>query len=137
MVTRSYTAPAVNLWLTGQKKKHVIVEEIRSHLTPFSFLHIFPQNEHEQLLTERLEAIGIAIERGVELIDFSENGEGIIARLRGPDGAEERCAASYLAGCDGARSTVRQLMGTSLSGGKRQHVFYFADLRGEGPAFNG
>jgi 2-polyprenyl-6-methoxyphenol hydroxylase-like FAD-dependent oxidoreductase len=137
VVKRSYRAPAVNLWLKGQKKTRVIVEEIRSHLTPFSFLQIFPQNEHEQLLTERLEAIGTAVERGVELVDFAEAGEEIVARLRSADGAEERCAVSYLAGCDGARSTVRQIMGTSLSGGRRQHVFYVADIRGEGPAFDG
>jgi 2-polyprenyl-6-methoxyphenol hydroxylase-like FAD-dependent oxidoreductase len=137
VIRRSYTAPAVNLWLKGQKKTHVLLEEIRSHLTPFSFLQVFPQNEHERLLTERLKAIGIEVERGVELIDFSETDEKIVARLRGADGAEEQCETSYLAGCDGAHSTVRRIMGTNVSGGKRQHVFYVADLHGEGPAFNG
>jgi 2-polyprenyl-6-methoxyphenol hydroxylase-like FAD-dependent oxidoreductase len=137
VVKRSYTAPGVNLWLKGQKKTHVLLEEIRSHLTPFAFLQVFPQNEHERLLTERLSAIGIAVERGVELIDFVEQGDKIVARLRRADGAEELRETSYLAGCDGALSTVRQITGTNLRGGKRQQVFYVADINGAGPAFNG
>ncbi len=137
VIRRSYTTPAANLWLKGQKKTRVLLEEIRSHLTPFSFLQVFPQNEHERLQIGRLGAMGIKVERGVELVDFDETGEKIVARLRGGDGVEERCETSYLAGCDGARSTVRQILGTNLSGGKRQHVFYVADLHGAGPAFNG
>src|ERR1700744_2168202 len=42
VIKRSYTAPAVNLWLKGQKKTRFRLAVICSHLTPFSFLHVVP-----------------------------------------------------------------------------------------------
>ena len=92
-------------------------ERIASDLTSYPFLHIFPQDQHEQLLIERLEALGISVERRTELVSFTDDGERVIARLRGPEGQEETCEASYIAGCDGARSTVRETIGTGFPGG--------------------
>src|SRR5262249_49057928 len=43
----------------------------------------------------------------------------------------------YLAGCDGARSKVREAIGTGFPGGTYQHLFYVADVEAEGPALNG
>ncbi|MCL2429266.1 MAG: FAD-dependent monooxygenase [Alphaproteobacteria bacterium] len=51
-----------------------------------------------------------------ELLSFEDRGSGVIATLRGPDGAEEEVAAAYLVGADGGSSTVRQLMGIAMSG---------------------
>ena len=36
--------------------------------------------------------------------------------LRGADGASKSCEASYLAGCDGARSEVREKLGIRVMG---------------------
>src|SRR6185436_3015982 len=41
------------------------------------------------------------------------------------------------AGCDGARSTVREVMGTGFPGGTYRQVFYVADVAATGPAING
>jgi hypothetical protein len=81
--------------------------------------------------------MGVAVERQTELVGYSDDGNGITARLRRPDGQEEECQARYLAGCDGARSLVRQTMGTGFPGGTYQQVFYVADMEGSGPAMNG
>ncbi len=59
------------------------------------------------------------------------------ATLRRADGAEETCEASYLAGCDGARSTVREALATGFPGGTYSDIFYVADVEGSGPATNG
>ena len=32
----------------------------------------------------------------------------VLAKLKLPDGSQETCAAAYIAGCDGAHSTVRE-----------------------------
>ena len=57
--------------------------------------------------------------------------------LKRPDGSEETCSCTYLAGCDGARSRVREIIGTGFPGGTYEHFFYVADVEAAGPAING
>jgi FAD binding domain-containing protein len=57
--------------------------------------------------------------------------------LRGPDGSEQECEAIYLAGCDGARSKVREIIGTGFPGGTYRHLFYVADVEATGAALDG
>ena len=90
-----------------------------------------------ELLIQRLEAMGVAVERQTELLRFSDTGDHVAATLRRPDGQEETCEASYLAGCDGAHSLVRETIGTGFPGGTYQQVFYVADVNATGPAFDG
>jgi 2-polyprenyl-6-methoxyphenol hydroxylase-like FAD-dependent oxidoreductase len=108
VIKYGHKVPAVNLWVKGKPAARVPFERIASDLTPYPFLHIFPQDQHERLLIERLKALGVSVERRTELASFTDEGERVIARLRGPDGEEETCGASYIAGCDGARSRVRE-----------------------------
>ena len=137
LVDKGHKVPAVNLWAEGERKAHLDFSHIGADLTPYSFLQIFPQDEHERLLIERLKEIGVVVERHTELIGFSENEDYVMARLRGPDGHEQPCKANYIAGCDGAHSLVRQTIGTGFPGGTYQHVFYVADVEASGPAING
>ena len=132
-----HKVPAVNLWVKGEPATRLSFERIGSNLTPYSFLHIFPQDHHERLLIERLQALGVSVERRTELVSFTEEGGQVIARLRGPQGREERCEASYIAGCDGAHSTVRDGIGIGFPGGTYRQVFYVADVEAAGPPING
>src|SRR5947207_9403963 len=95
VLKQGHKVPAVNLWVKGEPATRLSFERIGSDLTPYSFLQIFPQDEHERLLIGRLEALGVSIERPTELLSFTDEGGRVIARLRGPDGQEETCAASY------------------------------------------
>jgi FAD binding domain-containing protein len=79
----------------------------------------------------------VSVERKTELLSYSDTGEHVSVTLRGADGQEEVCEARYLAGCDGARSIVRQKMGTGFHGGTYQQVFYVADVDAAGPALDG
>ena len=110
---------------------------MRATLTPYAFLQIFPQDQHERLLIERLEALGVSIERRTELVSFTDEGERVIARLRGPEGLENSCEVSYIAGCDVARSIVRETIGTGLPGGTYRQLFYVADVEAAGPPLDG
>src|SRR5690242_10494464 len=132
-----HKVPAVNLWVKGKPATRLPFERIGADLTPYSFLHIFPQDHHERLLIERLQALGVSVERRTEVVSFTEEGGEVMARLRGPQGREERCEASYIAGCDGAHSTVRDGIGIGFPGGTYRQVFYVADVEAAGPPING
>jgi 2-polyprenyl-6-methoxyphenol hydroxylase-like FAD-dependent oxidoreductase len=137
VVAGGHRVPAVNLWVRGEAAARLSFENIGSRLTPYPFLHIFPQDQHERLLIERLQALDVAIERRTELIGFANEENGVTARLRGPGGQEVHCAATYIAGCDGARSIVRETIGTGFPGGTYRQIFYVADVEAAGAALNG
>jgi 2-polyprenyl-6-methoxyphenol hydroxylase-like FAD-dependent oxidoreductase len=66
VVAKGYTVPGFRLWIGGREAARVPFEEIVSDLTPYGFLHIFPQDEHERLLIDRpsrLWRAGRAIDR--------------------------------------------------------------------------
>ena len=137
VVEHGHKVPAVNLWVEGKRATRLPFEAIGEDLTPYAFLEIFPQDQHERLLIERLEEFGVSVERRTELESFIDAGDRITARLRSPDGQEESCEASYIAGCDGARSIVREALGTGFPGGTYRQIFYVADIEAAGPAING
>ncbi len=132
-----HKVPAVNLWTRGRRRARVDFDNAGAGLTRYPFLQIFPQDEHERLLTERLRAAGVEVERGTELTGFSDDGQRITARLSRADGGEEVCESDWLAGCDGAGSTVRHLLGVGFPGGTYDHVYYVADIEAAGPAIDG
>jgi 2-polyprenyl-6-methoxyphenol hydroxylase-like FAD-dependent oxidoreductase len=121
----------------GERAAQVTFESLGADLTPYPFLHMYPQDQHERLLIERLAQMGVSVQRQTELLDFTDDGERVIARLRGPDGTEHDWEASYLAGCDGARSVVRETTGTGFPGGTYKQVFYVADVDATGPSLDG
>lgn len=136
-VERGLRFAAANLWVGGRKVARAAFGAFGAGLSPFPYALILPQDEHEPLLIEHLARAGVAVERRTELLGFRDDGARVLARLKRPDGAEEACAASHLAGCDGARSTVRAVLGTGFPGGTYGRVFYVADARAAGPAVNG
>jgi 2-polyprenyl-6-methoxyphenol hydroxylase-like FAD-dependent oxidoreductase len=137
VIARGHKVPAVNLWVTGKTAARLSFETIGSDLTPYSFLQIFPQDQHERLLIDRLLDYGVSVDRRTELVDFADQGDRVTARIQGPDGNEANCEASYIAGCDGARSKVREMIGTGFPGGTYRQVFYVADVDAAGPAVDG
>lgn len=137
VVERGHKVPAVNLWVRGQHAARVPFETVGANLTPYAFLEIFPQDQHERLLIERLGNFGVAVERNIELTGFTDMGDHVVARLRRADGSEETAEAAWIAGCDGARSVVRETIGAGFPGGTYRQVFYVADIEGDGPAIDG
>ncbi|MGA2190518.1 MAG: FAD-dependent monooxygenase [Steroidobacteraceae bacterium] len=137
IVEKGYSVPGARLWFEGRQAARIPFTEIASGLTPYAFLHIFPQDEHERLLIEHLRGQGVEVERSTELAAFADEGHQIHARLRGPDGQERHVYSDFIAGCDGARSKVREVIGSGFPGGTYPQVFYVADVAGEGSAFNG
>jgi 2-polyprenyl-6-methoxyphenol hydroxylase-like FAD-dependent oxidoreductase len=122
----------LNLWVKGRRAARVLLQRAGEGLTPYDFALVFPQGAHERLLIERLGELGVRVERKTELLRFSQNDAGVTATLRRPDASEEVCEAAYLAGCDGASSTVRGQLGVGFPGGTYTGLFYVADIEAMG-----
>jgi 2-polyprenyl-6-methoxyphenol hydroxylase-like FAD-dependent oxidoreductase len=136
VVDRGLKFIAANLWVRGRQVGHVRLGDMGVGLSPYPYILIFPQDEHERFLIDRLIELGVHVERPMELLGFEDQGERIIARLKRADGIEETCEAAYLAGCDGARSVVREQLATGFPGGTYAHMFYVADAEATGPVMN-
>ena len=128
---------AANLWVTGHKVARAVFGEMGAGLSPFPYAQIYPQDEHERLLIERLAQAGVEVERETELLDFEDAAGGVRAHLKRADGTRETCEAAYLAGCDGAHSSVREKLQIGFPGGTYTHLFYVADVEAGGAAMNG
>jgi 2-polyprenyl-6-methoxyphenol hydroxylase-like FAD-dependent oxidoreductase len=137
VVAAGRKAIAANLWVTGRKVAHAVFGEMGVGLSPFPYALVYPQDEHERLLVERLREAGVTVERQTELLRFEETAEGVTGHLRRADGGEETCKAAYIAGCDGARSTIREALGVGFPGGTYEHLFYVADVEASGDTMNG
>ncbi|HZZ38811.1 MAG TPA: FAD-dependent monooxygenase, partial [Acidobacteriaceae bacterium] len=137
VVERGRHVTAVNLWATGKKVTRAVFANMGAGLSPFPFALVFPQDEHERLLIDRLAALGVAVERHTELLGFEDAGGHILARLQLPGGSVQTCTASFIAGCDGAHSVVRQSLHIGFPGGEYTHLFYVADVQASGPTVNG
>jgi 2-polyprenyl-6-methoxyphenol hydroxylase-like FAD-dependent oxidoreductase len=132
-----YPIQAFNVWAEGEHRARIPLGAIGEGLTPYPFLHIYPQDRHERLLVERLAAGGLEVERNTTLAGFDDQGDQLTARLQRTDGSEETCAARYVIGCDGAHSAVRHAIGAGFPGATYRQVFYVADIEGDSPALNG
>ena len=111
VVDRGRKMTTVNLWTTGRHVSRVIFGDMGRGLSPFPYALIYPQDEHERLLIDRLATAGVRVERQTELVAFEQTSDGVRARLRRADGATNACEAAYLVGCDGAHSAVREGLG--------------------------
>jgi 2-polyprenyl-6-methoxyphenol hydroxylase-like FAD-dependent oxidoreductase len=136
VIDRGHKVAAVNLWVKARPAARIPLGNLGQGLSPFPYPIIFPQDEHEALLIKRLSALGVEIERQVELSDFEDRGAEIRATLR-KAGSLEVGSYAYLAGCDGARSRVREVLGTGFPGGTYDHLFYVADVEAAGSPMNG
>lgn len=99
--------------------------------TPHPYGLMLPQSETERLLEERLDALGVEVERRVELSRFVADEDAVTAFLHRPDGSEETLDV------DGAHSAVRHGLGAGFEGDTMPSHFVLADLHlAGGPPLN-
>jgi 2-polyprenyl-6-methoxyphenol hydroxylase-like FAD-dependent oxidoreductase len=137
VVERGRRVVAANLWVAGKHSAHAVLGAMGKGISPYAYALVYPQDEHEQLLVGHLAEAGIEVERRAELTAFEDRGDRIVARLKRADGGVETCEARYIAGCDGANSTVRNALNIGFPGGTYNHLFYVADVNARGPVMNG
>lgn len=114
-IERGLKSPGFSLYSDGKRLTRVNFEE---HLlnSPYPYVLMLPQHETEKLLTEHLQSHGSAIEWQVELVQLTQDEQGVEAVLRHADGQEEHVRVGWLVGCDGAHSAVRHLLGLNFAG---------------------
>ena len=93
---------------------------------PYGFVAL-PQYDVERILTDYLTDHGVAIERGVALASFAQDGDAVTARLEGP-GGRDTVRARYLVGCDGAHSIVRKGLGLAFLGDAFPEQYMLGDV---------
>src|ERR1700704_2569354 len=67
----------LNLWVRRGKAARVPMARMGEGLSPFPYALTFPQDAHEKLLIERLDALGVKVERRTELVRFDQHPEGV------------------------------------------------------------
>jgi 2-polyprenyl-6-methoxyphenol hydroxylase-like FAD-dependent oxidoreductase len=132
VVARGIKMETASMRSRGKEKARISLKNMGGELSPYPFALSLPQDEHEQFLNTKLAALGVKVEWNTELKSLTQDANGVQAVLsRG--GVEETASASYLAGCDGARSAVRQGLGIGFPGGTYEHFFYVADVKLDKP----
>jgi 2-polyprenyl-6-methoxyphenol hydroxylase-like FAD-dependent oxidoreductase len=137
VIAHGREVPGANLWVNGRRVARAVLGNMGAGISPYPYALIYPQDEHERLLIDRLRQAGASVERKTEIIGFEERGDRIVARLERADGNMDSCEAAFLAGCDGAHSRVRETLSIGFSGGTYEHLFYVADVEAGGPVMNG
>jgi 2-polyprenyl-6-methoxyphenol hydroxylase-like FAD-dependent oxidoreductase len=122
-----------NMWAQGRRAARLPLGDIGRGLSPYPFLLILGQDDNERLLGEALRDQGVTVTWNTELVGLAQETDRVIAQLKQPDGTTRELSASWVAGCDGARSAVRELSGIAFHGAPYEHVFFVADTQMTGP----
>jgi 2-polyprenyl-6-methoxyphenol hydroxylase-like FAD-dependent oxidoreductase len=104
---------------------HVSLEHLDS---AYRFVLLVPQHETERVLEEHLEALGVRVERGVELTAFSQSPASVTATLSRANAQAETLESGWLLGCDGAHSFVRHALQKPFEGSTMATNFVLADV---------
>ncbi len=94
-----------------------------------AYLLGIPQPVIERLLEEHAIALGARVRRGRAVTALQQDGEGVTVELAGG----ERLRARHLVGCDGARSTVRKLLGVGFPGEPSRNERLMGEMKADAP----
>jgi len=140
-VAAGFWAKGATMYGNGKRLVHV---NIHRDDTAFPRPLMIPQNETERVLNESLLRRAVPVDREVELVECtlpqigvrkSEAGadQYVVSALRHGDGREQVVTSTWLAGCDGAHSTVRKQLGIPFAGEFEPNDWMLADVHVDGP----
>ncbi len=95
--------------------------------TPYPFIAMVPQDVTERLLTEHFTRKGGAVEYLTTFVSANQHDDHVRVTLA-RDGCREESTAAFVVGCDGAHSTVRNLLDLSFDGAEYRDQFMLADI---------
>ena len=123
----------ISVYLKGRRRVGIDLSFADSE---YAFMVHLPQHRTEAVLRSRLAELGGSVESGVELVDFVQNADAVVATLADSNGQEERVTTSFLVGCDGSHSRVRHVLGARFEGQPYPFDWLLADAELEGAASN-
>jgi 2-polyprenyl-6-methoxyphenol hydroxylase-like FAD-dependent oxidoreductase len=113
----------------SSKGKVITTISFKNLNTTYPFILSIEQSRTETLLTEHLATFKVQVERGKELIAFSQNENEVRAVVRNvQNGEEETITTSWMIGCDGAHSLVRKELSLEFEGEEFPKIFALADV---------
>ena len=121
-----------HLWSEGRQIGAVSLSDAGSQQTPYPYILVLGQDDNERLMGAKLRELGVDIQWNTELLALEQHSTHVVAQLREANGATRTVEASWVAGCDGARSAVRTLTGIDFPGAPYEHVFFVADVEATG-----
>lgn len=102
--------------------------------SPYPHMLTLSQEVTQRILDEHLEQLGVAIERGVEVSDLRDVGDGTRVTLGPGNGQPGRAfTADWVIGCDGAHSIVRRCLGVPFDGEDYAQDWLMAEVALEWP----
>ncbi len=96
--------------------------EVGRVATAHPFPLVIEQHETERLLAEQLGQLGVRVEWSTEATGIRLYDDQTEVTLRRADGSEETATSSWIVGCEGARSLVRQELGIPFEGKQRTNL---------------
>lgn len=115
-------------FIHGKQQVEINFSQFERQDTPFPSVYFLPQPETESIFIRFLEKHHVFIERGRELISFTQDNKGVKATIKDRmTGSIENSEYAYIIGCDGAHSTVRHTLNFSFEGGAYQQEFILVD----------
>ncbi|MGD9509226.1 MAG: FAD-dependent monooxygenase [Geminicoccaceae bacterium] len=130
-VATGLQATAVAILAGREQIARVALDEVES---AFPGVLLIPQSDSERLIETHLQGLGVTVERRTELSAFIDRGECVACTLRHSAGGIETVEASWLVGCDGAHSFVRQALGKPFLGDTLPTNVVLADVHVAGLA---
>jgi 2-polyprenyl-6-methoxyphenol hydroxylase-like FAD-dependent oxidoreductase len=127
------TGSGANLWANGHRTARIPLGDIGQGISPFPYVLMLGQDDNERIMGQHLRELGIDVQWNTELLKFEQQAESVTATIKTADGATHQVTAAYMAGCDGARSAVREQSGITFPGAPYEHVFFVADTVATGP----
>jgi len=121
-----------NIWAAGKKMARVPFGESGKAVTPYPYILILGQDANERILGRRLQDWNLSVTWNTELIALEQQEDHVLATLKDPDGTTRKVVTAWVAGCDGARSAVRELSKIEFPGEPYEHVFFVADVEATG-----
>ena len=121
-----------NIWAEGRRMARVPLSDAGESVTPYPYILILGQDDNERIMGERLRDSGASVQWNTELVSLEQHADRVEATLKQADGSAREIEAAWVAGCDGARSTVREACGITFAGAPYEHVFYVADTEATG-----
>ncbi|WP_189719194.1 FAD-dependent monooxygenase, partial [Streptomyces chryseus] len=127
--------PPMQTWRNGRRdgEWRLVERDPQAPVTRYPVQWLVPQWRTQQILQDRLLALGGVVEYGTRLTALHQTDQLVQAELTQTDGSRRTLNMPYLVGADGGRSTVREALGIKMkTEGGALHAAVVADVRVDG-----
>jgi 2-polyprenyl-6-methoxyphenol hydroxylase-like FAD-dependent oxidoreductase len=125
-------ATGANFWSRGQKRARIPLAEMGKGLSRFPYVLMLGQDDNERIMGDHLRRLGLDIRWNTELVALQQEPTHVTATVREAAGDTTEIVATYVAGCDGGHSAVREMNDIGFPGEPYEHVFFVADTEATG-----